>query len=124
MKDRQREFVVDDEVEEAVRRRGGAPLSAAEIASAHAQLVDEYQMPPEPDWDAEDVLPPSQAEQRAAKKLEMDPDDLKQMAEELWGRTLEGESARRVGPDSTPQARGRVTRVLVEEIRAALEEDR
>lgn len=123
LEDRQRDFVVDEELDDAVRRLGGGPLSAAELAGAHAQMVDEYQMPPEPDWDEGDDLPPSQAEQRAAKKLEMDPGELQRIAEDLWGHTLEEESTHRAGSDSTPQARGRVTRLLVDEIRTAVEEE-
>lgn len=73
-------------------------------------------MPPEP------VLPRSGslAEDRAAKTLDIDIARLQQLAEELWTRSLEEESHRRAGPGSTPQARGRVTRVLVDEIRERL----
>ncbi|GAA4705867.1 hypothetical protein GCM10025781_26500 [Kocuria gwangalliensis] len=85
-------------------------------------MINDYHEPPEPDWDEDDAYPPSLAEQRAAKKLEIDPAELRHWASELWGRGLEDESARRAGPDSSPQARGRVTRLLVDEIRTAIEE--
>jgi len=64
---------------------------------------------------------PSLAESRAAKKLGIPPLELQRMAIRLWGRGLEEEAQERAGLASTPQARGRVTRVLIEEARAALE---
>jgi len=63
----------------------------------------------------------SLAESRAAKKLGITPLVLQRVAARLWGRTLEDEAQQRAGVESTPQARGRVTRVLVDEIRDALE---
>lgn len=64
--------------------------------------------------------PVTLAERRAAQKLSVDPQVLQQHAARLWGRTLEEEAFSRAGSGSTPQARGRVTRTLVEEIRQAL----
>lgn len=61
----------------------------------------------------------SLAESRAAKKLGMRPPLLQQYAARLWGHSLEAEALLRAGEDSTPQARGRVTRVLIDELRAS-----
>lgn len=122
--DRLRPYVVDEKLDDEVNRRDGRALTPVEHSDMLDQMIDAYQEPPEPDWDDEDDLhPPSLAEQRAAKKLDLDPAELRHWAEELWGRGLEDESAHRAGPDSSPQARGRVTRLLVDEIRAAIEEE-
>lgn len=63
----------------------------------------------------------SLAESRAAKKLGVQPLLLQQHAVRLWGHSLETEALHRAGADSTPQARGRVTRILVDELRASIE---
>lgn len=94
-----------------------------------AGLLDEYQQPPEPDevdeecpeLAAHEGAPPTLAEQRAAKKLGITATELQMQAMELWGFSLEQESGRRAGPGSSPQARGRVTRVLLDEMREASE---
>ncbi|MEJ1089408.1 hypothetical protein WDU99_13895 [Microbacterium sp. Mu-80] len=57
----------------------------------------------------------------SAKKLGVQPLLLQQHAVRLWGRSLETEALRRAGEGSTPQGRGRVTRILVDEIRASIE---
>ncbi|MGY2744022.1 hypothetical protein [Arthrobacter sp. UYCu723] len=66
----------------------------------------------------------SLAESRAAKKLSIRPLELQQRSIQLWGRSLEAEARSRAGADSTPQARGRVTRVLVDELRESVKEER
>ncbi|MGO3148282.1 MAG: helix-turn-helix domain-containing protein [Leucobacter sp.] len=71
------------------------------------------------DAQRERPTPPTLAEERAARKLSISPSDVQRYAERLWGRPLEEESAARAGEGSTPQARGRVTRILVEEIMKA-----
>ena len=64
--------------------------------------------------------PASLAEQRAAHKLGIDAPRLQRLALELWQKPLEDEARRRAGEGSTPQARGRVTRLLLDEIRQHL----
>lgn len=59
----------------------------------------------------------SLAEQRAAQKLGIPARELQQRAADLWGHPLETEALSRAGTDSTPQARGRVTRLLIDELR-------
>lgn len=62
----------------------------------------------------------SMAETRAATKLGINPIELQHQAIQLWGHNLETEQHRRAGEQSTAQKRGRVTRHLVEEMRAAM----
>jgi len=81
------------------------------------QLVEQSRTPREPPFSRSGSL----AEERAAKRLGIPVARLQALAEELWSRPLEDESHRRAGPGSTPQSRGRVTRVLVDELRARLE---
>lgn len=59
----------------------------------------------------------SLAEQRAAAKLGISPVELQQRAIKLWGHALESEAARRAGAYSSPQTRGRITRLLVHKLR-------
>lgn len=66
------------------------------------------------------VRAPSLAEYRAAKKLGLKAEELQQRASQHWGRSIEDEALHRTGPDSTPQARGRVTRVLVAEMQKSM----
>lgn len=77
-------------------------------------LDDARKAPPEP---------VTLAEQRAAEKLSITPQELQRYAFKLWGHALEEESAIRAGEGSSPQARGRVTRVIVDEIRKAVARD-
>ena len=115
----------EDEVLRRMRETRGREATRAERADQVAHLLDQSQMPPESATrnpargDAGSL-----AEERAAKKLGISLDRLRQLAVGLWARSLEEESSRRAGPDSTPQARGRVTRVLVDELRASLTEGR
>ena len=120
---------VDEELEAEVllkmREMRGREATRAEGADQVAQLLEQSQMPPEPatrnpaKGDAGSL-----AEERAAKKLGISIAQLRQLALALWARSLEEESSRRAGTDSTPQARGRVTRVLVDEIRGSMQEGR
>ena len=120
---------IDEQLEAEVLRRmretRGREATRAERADQVAHLLDQSQMPPEPA-----IRNPSRgdasslAEERAAKKLGISLDRLRQLAVGLWARSLEEESSRRAGTDSTPQARGRVTRVLVDEIRGSMKEGR
>ena len=116
---------LEDEVLRKMRETRGREATRAERSDQVAHLLDQSQMPPEPAtrnpaWGDAGSL----AEERAAKKLGISLDRLRQLAVGLWARSLEEESSRRAGPDSTPQARGRVTRVLVDEMRAFLTEGR
>ncbi len=77
-------------------------------------LDDARKTPPEP---------VTLAEKRAAEKLAIEPSELKRYAHELWEDTLEEESAVRAGESSSPQARGRATRMLVDEIRKVIDQD-
>jgi hypothetical protein len=100
-------------------------MTRAEDYDRVAQFLEQSQMPPErmsPNSAQEAVG--SLAEERAAKKLGISIARLRQLALALWARSLEEESFRRAGLDSTPQARGRVTRVLVDEIRGFMKEGR
>lgn len=66
---------------------------------------------------------PTGAEKRAAKNLPISPNLVSIWAQALWGQTLDEEARERAGEDATPQARGRVTRVLTEEIRERLKDE-
>lgn len=114
---------VDPALESAVQAREGAPLTDVEMSDALDELVEQSQQPPEPEDDEEIIVPPSLAEARAAKKLDISTAELQQFAHRLWGQSMEAESMERAGRDSTPQARGRVTRVLVEELKEAVQEE-
>jgi len=127
--DAEDDYEVDEELEDEVLRKmremRGREATRAEGTDQVAQLLDQSQVPPGPatrnptKGDAGSL-----AEERAAKKLGISIGRLRQLALDLWARSLEEESSRRAGTDSTPQARGRVTRVLVDEIRGSMEEGR
>lgn len=119
----------DEELElEATRMMGemrGRPLTASEQRARFNQALEELQTPPAlAERKSSESAAGSLAEERAAKKLQIDTARLRELALDLWTRPLEEEALRRAGLDSTPQARGRVTRVLVDEIRETLKEDR
>lgn len=59
---------------------------------------------------------PSLAERRAADRLHVSPEAVIYWSAHLWGRSLDDEARARAGQDASPQARGAVTRRLVEEI--------
>lgn len=116
---------LEDEVLRTLREMRGRKLTREQRHGHLDQLVEQAQMPPEPNRRLRDRRPAaSLAEERAAKKLGISAAHLRQLAHDLWARPLEDESSRRAGPDSTPQARGRVTRVLVDEMRESLKERR
>lgn len=85
------------------------------------QLVEESQIPPEPR--VRRRRDGSLAEERAAQRIGIAVNTLQEVARDLWGRSLEDEARHRAGVGSTPQARGRVTRTLVAEIREKLQSD-
>lgn len=118
--------VEDEELERAVWERGPGPLTAEERRGHFEAMWEAAIEPPEPE-----VLrnrgprsSASLAESRAAKKLGIRPFELQQRAIQMWGRPLEDEALSRAGSESTPQARGRITRVLVDEMREFLAEER
>lgn len=123
------DYKADWEFEAEVSRKmgemHGRGLTPAEEDDRFAQLLDQSQMPPEPATrNPTKGNAGSLAEERAAKKLGISIVRLRQLALDLWTRSLEEESFRRAGSDSAPQARGRVTRVLVDEIRGFMKEAR
>lgn len=58
----------------------------------------------------------SLCEARAARRLGVSPEQLRTAACQLWGRSLEEEILDRVSPTATPQHRGHITRLLVEQL--------
>lgn len=107
-------------------KKAGIDLAPEEVKTLEDQyfdqMLDEYQQPPER-FLAPDRLPATPrkkqatlAEERAAKKLGISPQKLQRLAFDLWGRSLEFESAARAGEGSSPQARGNYTRQLLAEI--------
>lgn len=67
---------------------------------------------------------PTLAERRAAKKIGIHPDELRDAAWHLWSDTLEGIVSKSVGADASAQARGHETRARVAELRQYLAERR
>lgn len=127
--DAENDYEVDWEFEAEVSRKmgemNGRGLTSAEEDDRFAQLLDQSQMSPEPATrNPTKGNAGSLAEERAAKKLGISIVRLRQLALDLWTRSLEEESFRRAGSDSAPQARGRVTRVLVDEVRGFMKEGR
>lgn len=120
---------VDEEFEEEVLRKmretRGREMTRVERLDQVDQLLEQSQLAPEPTRRISDRGPAgSLAEVRAAKKLGISTARLRQLAHDLWARPLEDEASRRAGPGTTPQSRGRVTRVLVDEIRESMKEER
>lgn len=64
-----------------------------------------------------------EAESRAAKALGVDEYDLAFASAFLWGRSLADERDVRSGPTATAQKRGRITRQLYDELKAAINGD-
>lgn len=62
-------------------------------------------------------------EERLAKRAEIDPLELKAWAHHLWGMSIEDQRDQQAGPNSTPQKKGRVSRELIAEIKAAMADD-
>jgi hypothetical protein len=63
----------------------------------------------------------SLAEQRASKALRISAVGAATWARHLWGQSLDDERDRRAGASATAQAKGRTTRDLIQELRAAIE---
>lgn len=118
------EEVWDEDTEREVMARMKQPSTAEDEGNLVAGIRDEMLEPPEPAEYRSPRRPGvSLAESRAAKKLGIRPLELQQRAIRLWRRSLEAETFSRAGMDSTPQARGRVTRLLVEELQESPKEE-
>ncbi|WP_133249899.1 helix-turn-helix domain-containing protein [Brachybacterium endophyticum] len=104
-------------------------LNGGEVARGRNDFsgVTEFVLSQEPEGSPlvteEAATAASIAEVRAARRLGVDVATFKDAAIELWGHSLDDESRKRAGAESTPQARGRVTRHLVHEVRAHLRQD-
>lgn len=59
------------------------------------------------------------AEEHAARRLNLTPDAVAAWAQHLWNRSLTAERDARSLPGASPQSKGRITRDLLTEIRAA-----
>lgn len=64
--------------------------------------------------------PPTLAEQHAAKRLGIPVNELQDLAMYLWGEPLDRLITSSLEPDSSPQARGHVTRSLLSELEERL----
>ncbi|MHA7287124.1 hypothetical protein ACX80I_12655 [Arthrobacter sp. MDT3-44] len=73
------------------------------------------------------LLPPadqwSLTDERAAKKLGISRDQLTQRSLRLWGVLLSEEVRRQANPDDSPQKKGRLTRVLMEQLQGVSDGD-
>lgn len=74
------------------------------------------------DFDVVSDHMPTIAEKRAAERLNMTPYNVAAFCAVRYGHTLEEESYKRAGLDSTPQKRGRATRTIIDEVRETLED--
>jgi hypothetical protein len=101
-------------------RKGVRPPLQYQAAQFKARYPEVFNVPENISPDDLAFATPTGAEKRAAKNLPIDAKSVSLWAHELWGRSLDEEARRRAGVDATPQARGRVTRTLVEEIRGRL----
>lgn len=124
MEERNQAF--EEEVDRLMDERGSGRLSDEEMRAAVDQHLEDSLMPPEPRMPprSDRTVAGSLAEVRAAKKLGISVAALREAAIDLWARPLEEESSRRAGPGSSPQARGRITRTLIDEIRRSEEKDK
>ncbi|CPV67637.1 Uncharacterised protein [Mycobacteroides abscessus] len=61
-----------------------------------------------------------EAELKAAKSLGIDVDSLESLALKTWGRSMRAERDHRAGPDASAQKRGRITRLLLDELKMEL----
>jgi transcriptional regulator with XRE-family HTH domain len=76
------------------------------------------------------VSEPGVAEQKAARKLDLTPEELDSVARDLWGRSLTDERDVRVNEQAAPDAeartlqalRGHVTRELLQELESVLDQ--
>lgn len=112
--------MLEDEIQSRLSARGAHPLTPAERDGQFEAMLEESQDPERHQSRANAT--PSLAVRRAAKKLGIAALEVERRAVTLWGQRFDSELWSRAGRESSPQARGRVTRILVEEIRASLGE--
>ena len=62
-----------------------------------------------------------EAEERAAKSLDVELYEVAAASAYLWGKTLSDERDARAGEGASAQKRGRITRQLMDELRTALD---
>lgn len=111
----------------------GAPLSLPQVvkldevpAGTQILVVGETEprtLGPSPEV-PDDPLVPTLAEERAARRIGVRPRQVAMWSNMLWRTHLDTEVARRAGTDATPQARGHITRQLVQEISDHIEAHR
>jgi hypothetical protein len=78
-----------------------------------------------PKLDLADLIPAGgeasgEAERKAGYRLGASPLDVAMAARSLWGRSLSDERDARAKPGASPQARGRITRQLLDELKPVL----
>lgn len=71
-----------------------------------------------------DSITATLAEQRAARRIGVRPRQVAMWANMLWGTHLDDEVSRRAGDGASSQARGHVTRLLVDEIKGKIDDHR
>lgn len=81
-----------------------------------ARNAGEHDLPPNVTSEQIYVAVPTGAEKRAAKKAGISDLAIALWARHLWGHSLDEEARERAGENATPQARGRVTRILLDEL--------
>lgn len=113
-------ILLNEELDRQVLENMGRPPSDAEKDAHFDALLDEYRDPERVSEASDRQVRPSLPVARAAKKLGIGPIEVERWAQKLWAKAYERESRDRAGDTSSPQARGRVNRILVEEIRKAM----
>lgn len=122
-------FGGEDQIEWAPGYRIAAPVLRAALRGRPAPIVDSPIDNPEL-RDLHRAQSPNEAERKAAKRLGVAPERVAQQGRQLWGRRLSHERDARVeqtaGTDrrSLQALRGHVTRQLLAELAAHLEENR
>ena len=102
--------------------KGASSSNAFKGAKWLARNKADFGLPDSVDAELLYLTVPTGAERRAAKKINLDPLALAVWARVLWGHSLDDEARARAGDEATPQARGRITRLLVEELSKARRE--
>jgi len=118
--DKPEEWSDDRELHRSMERIATDEEFRSQVEEGAVQAQYEASLePPELEEHAERLS--TLAEQRAAKKLNIPVEQLRRTAIDLWGCPLEVESRWRAGEGSTPQGRGRVTRILIDEVHQEME---
>ncbi|WZH38751.1 MAG: hypothetical protein PIR02_08770 [Microbacterium enclense] len=92
-------------------------IGSDEAAPALGEFIDEWARLAAD----RDPVTPTLAERRAAKRLGVKVDVLRQVSFAIWGESLESVVSASVGSDASAQARGHETRVRVAQLRDHLE---